>query len=234
MIIVLGRSFIYLCLLLATSVQAADIGFLSFDLPQDKWGCSKEATEWICTPKTRPERTQAMIVMSAKLAGPEDNLKLYMRHLKEPKMLVTPGRTPAPSQVIHAKMRTIGPQEWVESLHLASEVPGFYTLYLATRAGDLSVLVTLSAAKSEVEKFNESFGRMTQSLRLNKDYILKSSQLAGTSPPNASDTPLAQIDLQEGAVESHPKGASNLKLLLALAFVIGLAAIGYSIYQSKS
>lgn len=222
-----------LLLLLGPKLLAMDVGFLTFDLPQDRWGCSQQQMEWICTPKTTPERTQAMIVISGKVAGPEDNLKIYLKHLKEPKMLVTPGRTPTPSKVIHAKPRTIGPQEWVESLHLASEVPGFYTLYLATRAGDLSVLVTLSASQTHVQKFNESFSRLTESLRLNKDYILKSLELAQApaASPQAVEEPTEPQDI---AIEDEFTNPSHWKLLLAILFVAILGAASYAIYQRRS
>lgn len=161
-------------LFISLSANAIDLEFMTLDLDEKHWSCQIEDKDWVCSPRTTREKTQALIVISAKIAGPEDNLKIFHQHLGKPKMLTQQGKSPTPSQVIHTKNRTIGPQIWVESLHLSSEVPDFYTLYLATRAGNLSVLATYSASKKENKKFTPSFSQAITSMRLNSRIIRES------------------------------------------------------------
>ncbi|MCB0408168.1 MAG: hypothetical protein KDD34_08195 [Bdellovibrionales bacterium] len=204
--------------------------YLSFDLPENQWACENLKKNWVCKPKNKEDSTQAAIIINAKVAGPEDTLAIYYNHLSQPKMLITQNSgTPKPSQVLQIKNRTIGPQEWVESLHYASEVPGFYTLYLATRAGNLSILVTLSASKRSEQKFNPIFTSVIQSLRLNSNFIRQANTFSKSETENNE---LLELQLQ-GDDNSSITRVEKLKIALGAIGVLLILLIGYLIYQRK-
>jgi len=204
--------------------------YLSFDLPENQWACVNLKKNWVCKPKNKEDSTQAAIIINAKIAGPEDTLAIYYNHLSQPKMMTTQNTgTPKPSQVLQIKNRTIGPQEWVESLHYESEVPGFYTLYLATRAGALSVLVTLSASKRSEQKFNVIFANAVQSLRLNSNFIRQIHTFSKSEMKN--NEPLdPQLENEDSISITR---AEKLKMALGAIGTLLILLIGYLIYQRK-
>lgn len=139
--------------------------YLSFELP-DSWACEQEQTEYVCTPLDASEARNAMIILAAKEAGPEDNFSAYQNYLAKPRLLKTTKGVPEPSKVIHSKARVINSQQWIEGLHLSSEIEGFYTLYLATVKQGLAVLVSLSAEKNKATQYNKDFAAAVKSIRL--------------------------------------------------------------------
>ena len=55
--------------------------YVSFDVPDD-WTCLQEGVAWTCTPKSALRSKEAVIVLAAKDAGPEDNLATFLNYLK--------------------------------------------------------------------------------------------------------------------------------------------------------
>lgn len=227
--------FLFAILLLPLPGLALDAGYLSFDLPESQWTCTKSKIRFVCQPRQKPDQTQAIIILNAKIAGPEDNLKLYLKHLRQPKILTLKGKAPAKSKVIYADAKMIGPQQWVESLHESSEVPGFYTLYMATRSGDLSILLQLSASKQQQKKFNPTFKRLIQSLRINPTFVAKVTreakkyQRSGVANPNAVQAPG-----EVSNVESPGFAGLSMNNILILAGMFVALAGALVFYYKKS
>jgi hypothetical protein len=59
----------------------------------------------------------------------------------------------------------ISGKPWVDSLHLASEIPDFYTRYLATVESDLGILVTFSVRKDKYDEYAPDIENMVKSMR---------------------------------------------------------------------
>lgn len=155
---------------LAASLNSAEAkifknSYMSFEIP-DSWNCIQEGTEWLCSPLDKAQSRNAMIILSAKEAGPEDSFASYQTYLAQPRLLRNSSNVPQPSKVVHTKIRNINDQKWVEGLHLSSEIEGFYTLYLATVKQGLAVLVSLSAEKIAANNFNADFSKAVTSIRL--------------------------------------------------------------------
>lgn len=201
--------------------------YISFELPE-RWSCEQIDLQWACSPDDPRNKTQAIIVIAAKVAGPEDNLQAFEAHLKRPKMLTTTEGTPVPSKVMHAKPRRIGNQVWVEGLHLSSEVKDFFTLYLATKIQNLSIMVSFSADRRHAANYNADFARTVRSLKL-----VATQNLVSGMPPNAenasglegSDTQLIGLPLET------PKSGFSLfgfhlsyQLWTLLALFVGLVS----------
>ena len=82
-----------------------------------------------------------------------------MSYLKQRKTFTLPGGRTQVSEPKTAKMNNVNNHRWVDSLHLASEVPGFYTRYLATVKEDLGVAVTFSVAKDFYASYQPVFDK---------------------------------------------------------------------------
>ncbi len=156
--------------------------YVSFKLP-DKWDCYLENTAWICRyaiskkclgkgsnsqscQDQRKKTREAIIILAAKEKGPKDSFKEYYNHLKTPRPIVTKEGKRSKSKIIHAKAINIEKQRWVDGMHLGSEIPHYYTRYVATLKGNIAVLVTFSAHKLYYTKYSAEFFNAIKSLRV--------------------------------------------------------------------
>jgi len=159
--------------------------YVSFDLPKN-WDCYLENTAWICRfslPKScaskqamkkkeclnlKKKTKEAIIILTAKEKGPTDSFEAYKAHLQTPRTIRTRKKTKAQSKVLHVKSVKIGKgkQRWVDGFHLGSEIPYYYTRYLATIKGNIAVLVTFSAHKLHYSKYSKAFFAAIKSLEV--------------------------------------------------------------------
>ena len=156
--------------------------YVSFELPS-KWDCYLENTAWICRyaiskkclggkakskscQAQRKKTREAIIILAAKEKGPKDSLLEYDKHLKTPRPIVTKKGKRSKSKIIHVKPVSIERHRWIDGMHLGSEIPYYYTRYLATVKGNIAVLVTFSAHKLYYSKYSSEFFRAIKSLRV--------------------------------------------------------------------
>lgn len=121
--------------------------YVSFNLP-DGWKCQREGTEFVChAPNPSNRNHAAMMIMTAKVPGPDDTLAAYMEHLgkiapaKGASVVKTPARVNLQGTL------------WVDATLLDSEVPNYYTRYMATVKDNIAVLYTFSVHKSRYQDF---------------------------------------------------------------------------------
>ena len=155
---------IFLC---SASAQAKLFknSYLSIDLPE-RWNCSAEGTEWICKSDEEVAAKEAIIIFTAKEAGPSDTIDQYEAYLKTPKTSTTETGQPVQSQVKIVQKTSLADQTWVDGLHLSSEIPNYYTRYIATTKGRIAILVTFSAHVSVYTKYSADFLNAIKSLRV--------------------------------------------------------------------
>src|SRR4051812_14401971 len=84
--------------------------YLRFELP-DNWNCNQEGVSWVCAPINGMEAREALIISTAKLSGPEDNLKAFDAYLRKPKTLISNSKSSL-SQPVSVDRKKIGDQEW--------------------------------------------------------------------------------------------------------------------------
>ncbi len=168
--------------------------YVSFKLPA-RWSCRLENTAWICRyaidrrcigkskraaskacGSQKKKTREAIIILAAKEVGPKDNLKAYYNHLMKTRPIVTRSGKRSTSKLIHSKVIKIQRHKWVDGMHQGSEIPHYYTRYLATVKGKVAVLVTFSAHKLFYTKYSSEFFRAIKSLRV---IATKSSMVAG-------------------------------------------------------
>lgn len=212
--------------------------YVSFEVP-DNWSCLQEGVAWTCTPTTPAESREAVIVLAAKVAGPEDNLVNFATYLKEPKKIKTHVGTPMPSQVMYAQQRALGGHTWVQAQHLGSEIQEFYTLYLATVKDQLAILVSFSAEKTRYSKYNPVFDRAIKTLKIvASQQLLFNKSRGGTEMLGiqAGAAPGVQLNPNEMVPPPAKKtGWATVIIVLALAAsILGGAAYFFQGQKKKT
>lgn len=212
--------------------------FVQFELPTG-WQCAIEGSEWVCQSENQDRRKEAIIILAAKYRGPQDSLEEYQAYLKGNKTYQLPGGKMQRSEPKYVKAKSINNQQWVDALHLASEVPGFYTRYLATVKEDLGVAVTFSVTKDLFNAYQGIFDNVVASLRVfrQKKQNLANIKLGGekSGEANFDDTTFAPADpnFDIGMVKkkrSQENGQGDDSLIYLLA---GLAAGGFLLLKLK-
>lgn len=139
--------------------------YVSFELPP-RWDCRSEGTEWICRSQDKKESREAIIILTAKEVGPTDSVAQYESYLKQPKTIPGNQGKPFTSNVKDVRIRKISDHDWADGLHLGSEIPTYYTRYLATTKKNVAILVTFSAHTRYYTKYSNDFFNAIQSLKL--------------------------------------------------------------------
>jgi len=141
--------------------------YVSFDLPE-KWGCTQEGFAWVCSPKSKKNEKEAVIVMSAKVRAPEDNLENMLHFLSQPKKIDKDGKITF-SKISYARKTKINGTEWADALHASSEVRDFMTRYLATTKDDLAMVVSFTVREDVLDKYSEEFMASIRSIHAIKE-----------------------------------------------------------------
>lgn len=225
--------FVIASLLLATLPVQAKLftnSYISFELPP-RWDCTLDKTEWICRSEGNGVNKEAVIILTAKEVGPGDSLAQYESFLKTPKTVSGIDGKALLSQVKQVKQIQIAGLAWVDGMHLGSEVPYYYTRYLATVKARIAILVTFSAHQRYYTKYSNDFFKAIQSLR-----VIAPSNLLNASGSNGGGVIGAPIgipqDIGEGELPAEPTGSSSSKKN-ALLMAVLLAALGGYIFIKK-
>lgn len=179
----------------ATVAEAKPIntGYVSFQI-SDRWDCQREDQfAFMCIPKGSKPPQEAIIIVSGKEAGPEDNFESFQKFLKVPRAVEVPGSRPVQSQIQYVRMIEIAKQPWADAGHLNSELYGYHTRYLATVKQKLSVLVSLSVSQRQWKLYEKDFAMVANSLALTDNVTVLAQ------PFNLGQTPAAQNQFPVGA-----------------------------------
>lgn len=233
-------SFIFIFIVMASfSLQPVHAGlfhnaYVSFELP-DRWNCRVEETEWVCASQFADPR-EAIIVLTAKEVGPQDSLAAYEAHLKTPRTITTRKGAPLKSSVISVKSRRINDFDWMDGFHENSEVPHYYTRYLATTKDKIAVLVTFSAHKRYYTKYSGDFFRSIQSLRVIATANTLPQGSGALGEGSAHLLSRNYVSPHQVLLEDLPNEESAADILsgrLLMAILIIIAALGFYIYLKK-
>lgn len=232
--------------LLSTTTVNAKLfrnAYVSFELPEDTWSCNLEQTEWVCRSSDPKASREAIIILTAKEVGPTDSFEAYMKHLSTPQPTAYKTQANLTSKVVYpSKQVMINDHNWVDGLHLASEVPNYYTRYLATIKDKIAVLVTLSAHSDYYTRYSKDFFKTVQSLRVIATKNLLAQPELGPIRPSGETLggSLAGVvpnDMLMGSGiegEGLGEGGSLNTRSLILAIAIILAGIGgYLVLKGK-
>jgi LPXTG-motif cell wall-anchored protein len=204
--------------------------YCEFELPPG-WECALEGSEYVCQSENAERKKESIIILAAKIRGEQDNLDAYMAYLKKSKEYTLPGGKRQISEPKSTTMTNINSHQWVDALHLASEVPGFYTRYLATVKEDLGVAVTFSVGKDLYSAYQPVIDKMVASLRVFRQAKANLPSLERTSKiedPNFADTtfnPTASMDAQFGGTKKRKGDGGGGDDMMLIIGIIAIAAI---------
>lgn len=181
--------------------------------------CAKEATSAECRKQIKKSK-EALIVMTAKKKSSVDNLDYFKKHFSNVRFF-TAGNSSSQSKVVHNKFVKIKNLKWLDSMHLGSEVPHYYTRYLATIKQDVAVLVSFSSHTQYYTSYTTPFFNSIKSLKIH------ATQINDVDKKEVGQQILSHpIDLPEILMENlPPQGStgtnndlSTLLFLLSLVF----------------
>ncbi len=202
--------------------------FTEFELPP-AWACNLEGAEWVCQSTNEANKRDAIIVLAAKLKGDQDTLDQYNNYLKAPKNYTSVQGKSVRSEPKYAKYNNINGQTWVDALHLESEIPGFYTRYLATIKNDIGVLVTYSINKNKYQQYIDVFENMVKTLKVfRKPGVGLNAGVNGQPPAitipagvDTSATGFTAAPVNPGGNQKPARKDNSLLLILIVAAVAG-------------
>ncbi len=204
--------------------------FIEFQLP-DKWECQLDGTEWVCQSTDEQKKRDAIIVLAAKIKKPGmDDLPVYKAHLEKPQQYQSLSGEAITSEPKYVKDLDISGHPWIDSLHLQSEIPDFYTRYLATVEADLGILVTFSVRKDKYDEYLPDIDNMTKSLRAFRKpgALNEGGDKAGEVP--AGETIFNQNSTATKKAAGGGEDAGGMAILLLL--LIG-GGVGFFLWKKK-
>lgn len=210
--------------------------FSEFELPSG-WDCALEGSEWVCQSDDKDRKKEAIIILAAKYRGEQDSLDQYQAYLKQPKSFALPGGKTQISEAKSVAVREINSQRWVDALHLASEVPGFYTRYLATVKDNLGIAVTFSVAKDHYDSYQEIFEKVIATLKV---FDQKSAKEGAWKQKNTNEALVdgssivgetnVNPDIGKQKKGNDGDGAGSTESIL---LIVGLSAAGFIILKMR-
>ncbi|HEX4408060.1 MAG TPA: hypothetical protein VH206_04725 [Xanthobacteraceae bacterium] len=139
-------------------------GSFEFDLAPG-WWCEKSGTEIVCNPPGQAPRP-AIAIIALKERGSNDNLQDYEDHVKKPVERTDSAGKHGTSTVLFVRRTQLGHAQWVEALHNGSEIPDYFTYYLATNNSYLGILVTMTVHKDFQKTYVRQLNDMMSTLNL--------------------------------------------------------------------
>lgn len=138
-----------------------------FELPRG-WKCVLDGTEWVCQYKKKGERQRAAIMVLARKrrSTSMDSLDAYEEHLRTPRKYKSPNGNSHESKIIYVRRVQQGRQRWVDSKHLGSEIPNYYTRYLAMVTSHSGILLTYSVHKKHTADIEPQLEHAFASLKI--------------------------------------------------------------------
>lgn len=208
-------------------------GYTEFELPPG-WDCIIEGSEWVCQSSDKNRKKEAIIILAAKKRGSQDTLSEYQAYLKQAKTYQLPGAKRQRSEPKKVTTDVINGQTWVDALHLASEVPGFYTRYLATVKADIGVAITFSVTKSLYNAYKGVFDNVIASMRIFRqaNVNLAGGAKSGDTDEGFENTTFAPQDGSLGIASANVKkrkskddGTSDLIMFVIIGAVAGFVLL---------
>jgi len=233
---------IQLSLSLFTLAMAWNNSYLSMELPEG-WGCELVQGTWICQSTLAPDRKESVLLSIATNPTDFDSLDNYVEYLKKSRDLKDDEGNPYTSTVTYSRKRNINGHEWVDSLQHHSELPGFWTRYLATvyatEKNKLAILVTYVVSDERYSAISASFERMLATLKPNANFDLNVLSKQGDLkfPTEIQGPGATQQDILRDRlnVRKGPLAVSGSKktTTLLLAFILVAAVVFVFLRQKK-
>ena len=211
--------------------KVLETSYLTTQIP-DNWDCQLANKQWVCRIQQKGYDSRVVVSLTGKPTSPEESMDNFLSHLSTPKTITSKTGHSFVSKVVSSKKVLVNNTEWVESIHFEGEVPNYYTHYMVTINGGITIVLRFSAHEDIFETMKPYFTSIILNTRLKKlgpiAPLKKTPQgqpLRQASPPTASesgpDLPTAQ----------KPKNFS--KLILLSLILIAVVAIFFLYIRKK-
>ncbi len=144
--------------------------FIEFNAP-DSWTCADSGPYWTCQPMDPKKVKDAVIVMAAGPQGPGDSMQEYYDDMNKALMVYEPGTNKkAKSTPAYTQYKDIFGQKWVDSQHLSTAVPGYFTRYLTTVKDGRAVLFTVTVDKNKYNLYMSELYKLIESMKVRMSF----------------------------------------------------------------
>ena len=186
-------------LLITVPAWGLTTAYVTFDHP-DGWKCELSQGVWICQSSVETDRKESVVLSIATMASEWDTLENYEKYLKESRPIQDEDGNTLMSKVSYSRKRNINGVNWVDSLQFNSELPGFWSRYLATvhttGSTKLAILITYIVSEERYKTLAPAFERMVSSLKPNSEFDLNIASKQGDGPlPGAQKLGQIQKDI---------------------------------------
>ncbi len=224
--------FLVLALFLSAPAFSLTTAYVQFEHP-DGWKCELSQSVWICQSTQEPDRKESVVLSIATQATEWDKIENYEEYLKQPRTIPDAEGKNLTSKVTYSRKRNINGQVWVDSLQFNSELPGFWSRYLATVHNKLAILITYIVSDEQYKKLAPQFERMASSMKLNAEFDLNIATKQGDAPiPGREKLGAVQAEIlaerlnlskkKELKKATASKGSENTPLIIGGAVAIVL------------
>lgn len=219
--------------------------YVSFDHPEG-WLCEFSKGVNVCQSTTVPDREESVVLAIATLATEWDTIENFEDYLKIPRTIEGDDSKKITSEVRYVRKRNINGFTWVDSLQYNSDLPGFWSRYVATvlntPKAKLAILVTYIVSDDRYKQLAPQFERMVASLKPNTEFDLNEATRQGEAPlPTADKLGPLQSNIIAEKLKKKPantdkKPAStnddqNNLIIIAAILVIGVT--GYIVLRRR-
>lgn len=218
---------------LGASAKTFKTQFIKIDLPPN-WDCRQEEIDWVCQPDNLAERSEAILVVVTKSVNEvDDTLDKYEEELKKERDMRDLLGNAYKSQIKYVRRREIQKWPWVDALHLGSEIPGFYTRYVASIREKVAGLLTYSIAESVYPKYAQLMDQMIDSAEIYFDpkAFAEAMQGSGSLLGARGRTKGRLAPGLEKAKEPGPTEGMDMTKIFGGAIILG--ALGYYVYSKR-
>ncbi len=139
--------------------------FVKVELPTS-WSCKNEFGQSLCRSSINSEAREAYLTIKAKLSSNQDSLENYLTILNNPKTFIDNESKVGLSKVYSCSRTNLNGIEWVQALHLNSEVKNYFSKYFVTTKGDLSLSVEFSFHQSKNSKYAKIIEEFSKHIEL--------------------------------------------------------------------
>ncbi len=163
------------------SLFALHTAYIDFEEPKG-WECELAQGIWICQATDPTLKKDSIILSIATVASQWDSTNNYEKYLKKVRTFKDESGHILKSTVKYTRKKMIHNMEWVDSLQLNSELPGFWTRYLSTVSKGLAILVTYIVSDQKYRQLAPQFEHMASTLTLHLEEPKGNGQKGPTSP----------------------------------------------------
>jgi len=209
--------------------------FIKFEIPPN-WTCALEEIDWVCQPDNLVERSEVILTVVTKAVNDvDDTFDKYEVAMKNPRDMRDLLGNAYKSQVNYVRRRSIRNHIWIDGLQLGSEIPGYYSRYIASIEQKVAGMISYSIAESVYPKWAPVMDNVVETAQIffdPKAFAELSSKTSSLLPKDGRGKMSRIAPVAEGGKKSDDGGGGTNPLVIGGA-ILALAGAAYYFYKKK-